>query len=148
MRPRPEKLVFNFRGTIQLFLSSESIKLKFSAPPAQNTSDKHVYKPAAQAAGANPSGCIVTIRQNPPIQQTHRNVLTNNKIFMPLQIKKIFLKIMTVFFFIESTTFNCLGIVAPKIYFHKGSLSESAMTVFVKQPLASPRSVKSTKKSQ
>ena len=38
MFPRTEKLVFNFDVPVKFFLSSESIKLKFSPVPAQNAS--------------------------------------------------------------------------------------------------------------
>ena len=44
------------------------------------------YKPAAQAAGADPSRWSFTSRQNPPIQQNRRNFWTNKAILMPFRI--------------------------------------------------------------
>ena len=42
--------------------------------------------PAAQAAGADPSRCNSTSRQNPPIQQKRRNFWTDTAILMPFRI--------------------------------------------------------------
>ena len=49
-------------------------------------SRKYFYKPTAQAAGADPSRCNSTNRQNPPIQQNRHNSLTSNAISMPFKI--------------------------------------------------------------
>ena len=45
-----------------------------------------INKPAAQAAGADPSQCNSTNKQNPPIQQNRRNFWTSNAIWMPFKI--------------------------------------------------------------
>jgi hypothetical protein len=45
-----------------------------------------INKPAAQAAGANPSQCNSTVAQNPPLQQNCCNFLTNVSIFISFKI--------------------------------------------------------------
>ena len=40
----------------------------------------HLNKHAAQAAGADPSKCNSTNRQNPPLQHNHHNSRTSNAI--------------------------------------------------------------------
>ena len=47
---------------------------------------KYRNKPAAQAAGADPSRWSSTSRQNLPIQQNCRNCWTNSAILMPFRI--------------------------------------------------------------
>ena len=44
-----------------------------------------IKKPAAQAAGADPSQCKSTRRQNPPIQQNGYNFWTDTAILMPFK---------------------------------------------------------------
>ena len=46
----------------------------------------HKNNPAAQAAGADPSQCNQTNRQNPPIQQNFCNFWTSNAILMSFKI--------------------------------------------------------------
>ena len=53
-------------------------------------------KPAAQAAGADPSQWSSTIRQNPPVQQNLRNFWTNTEILMAFKISNLW-KIMILF---------------------------------------------------
>ena len=52
----------------------------------RNFTDILVNKPAAQAAGADPSRCSFTNRQSPPIQQSCRNSWTNHAIFKSFMI--------------------------------------------------------------
>ena len=42
----------------------------------------HLNKHAAQAAGADPSKCNSTNRQNPPLQHNHHNSRTSNAIWI------------------------------------------------------------------
>ena len=63
-------------------------------------------KPAAQAAGADPSWCHCTNRQNPPIQQNRQNFWTSNAIWIPFEILN-FLKYCNIAYFMtKSTIFN------------------------------------------
>ena len=64
-----------------------------------------VNNPAAQAAGADPSQCNSTSRQNPPIQQ--------NLDFDALHDLESVKKCQYGLFFTEGTIFNRLGVTAP-----------------------------------
>ena len=56
MLPRQGKLVFNFGVRIKFFLSSESIKLKFLAVPAQNASATRFIEFISRLGGLENSG--------------------------------------------------------------------------------------------
>ena len=63
-------------------------------------------KAAVKAAGADPSRCNSTNRQNPTIQQNCRNFWTSNVIVMPFEIMNLLKKIVTVYFMTERRIFN------------------------------------------
>ena len=63
-------------------------------------------KPAAQAAGTDPSRCSFTNRQNPHIQQNCRNVWSSDAIVMPNEIDNLLKFTHIVYSMTLSTTSN------------------------------------------
>ena len=68
--------------------------------------DSIEYKPAALAAGADPSQSNSTNRQNPPFQQNRRNSWTTSAIVMPFEILNLLIFPNIVYFMKGSTISN------------------------------------------
>ena len=97
-------------------------------------------QPAAHAGGTDLSRCSSTSRQNPPIQQNHRNFWPNKGILF--KTWNIWKDVNKVCFMTEINYFNQIGHDgAEKIFSLKDcSMNESVTEVLVEEPLASPGS--------
>ena len=74
-------------------------------------------KPFAKAAGADPSWCNSTNKQNPPIQQNDHYFWTKTKQIVALCDLESLKDVNIVYFMTGSTIFNHLGVTAPLKYF-------------------------------